>query len=82
MYYAYIVECKDGTLYSGATNNLERRLAQHNDSKRGARYTRSRRPVVLRYSEAFRTLGKALSREAAYKRMTRTEKLALCSKKR
>ncbi len=77
MYYAYILECNDHTLYSGVTNDLDRRIQEHNDGVRGARYTRSRRPVHLRYTEAFMTKGEALSREAGLKKLSRSEKLAL-----
>ncbi len=74
--YAYIVECADGTLYSGWTNDLEKRIAAHNAGQ-GARYTRSRRPVTLRYYEAFEGKNEALKRECALKKLSRAEKLAL-----
>ena len=74
--YAYIVECADGTLYSGWTNDLEKRIAAHNEGK-GARYTRSRRPVTLRYYEAFEEKNEAMRRECALKKLTRAEKMAL-----
>lgn len=77
MHFVYLLQCSDGSLYAGSTNDLERRLREHKGSKRGARYTKSRRPVVLRYSETYRTLAKARAREAEIKRMTRGEKLAL-----
>ena len=54
MNYTYILECKDGTYYTGWTNNLEKRLKDHNDGK-GAKYTKARRPVVLIYHEMFET---------------------------
>ena len=73
----YIIECRDGSLYAGATNDLLRRVKEHNGSKRGARYTKTRRPVVLRYFEKCRTLARARAREAEIKRMTRGEKLKL-----
>lgn len=76
-YFVYILECADKTLYIGSTNDLEKRLHAHNNLKSGARYTKSRRPVALKYSKMFRTLGKALSREAAIKKLTRKEKLEL-----
>jgi putative endonuclease len=72
----YILRCRDGSLYTGATNDLERRLARHADGS-GARYTRSRLPVRLVYDEPARDRGAALRREAALKRLTRVEKLAL-----
>ena len=77
MGYVYILECADGTLYIGSTTNLERRLHEHNTAKNGAHYTKIRRPVLLRYSEEFSTLGEARSREAALKRLTRAQKQAL-----
>lgn len=73
----YILECADGTLYVGSTNNLERRLIQHNTAKAGAHYTKIRRPVVLRYTEELPTLGAARSREAQIKKLRRDQKLAL-----
>lgn len=72
----YLLECADGTLYCGATNDLDRRLAAHNAGK-GARYTRGRAPVRLVWSEACTDRGAALRREHAVKRMTRTGKLML-----
>lgn len=76
-HYVYILECADGTLYVGATNDLEKRVKQHNESKQGAHYTKIRRPVVLRYSEKYKTLGEARTREAEIKRLPRAKKLAL-----
>ena len=73
----YILECADGTYYVGSTTDIERRLRQHNHTKAGARYTKNRRPVVLRYTEAIDTIGAARSREAALKRLTRLQKAAL-----
>jgi putative endonuclease len=77
MHHVYILKCADTTLYIGCTNDLDRRLKQHNGAKSGAHYTKIRRPVVLKYREAFRTLGKARAREAELKRLTRREKLDL-----
>ncbi len=76
-HFVYILECADETLYVGATNNLEKRLKQHNGAKAGAHYTKIRRPVTLTYSERFPTLAKARAREAEIKRLTRTQKLDL-----
>lgn len=78
MNYVYIVECKDGTYYTGWTNNLDKRLKDHNAGK-GAKYTRARRPVSLVYHEEFRTKEEAMRREYAMKRMTRNEKNKLIS---
>ncbi len=80
-YYIYILECKDKTLYTGSTNDLEKRVLAHNTSKTGAKYTKARRPVVLEYSEKFRTKSKALKRECAIKKLTREEKLILLNSK-
>ena len=74
--YTYILECADGTLYTGWTNDLEKRLAAHNAGQ-GAKYTRGRGPVRLRYYEVFADKEAALRREASLKRLSRTEKLAL-----
>ena len=77
MYFVYVLECADKTLYTGSTNDLEKRLTQHNGAKAGAHYTKIRRPVTLKYSERFRTFAKARAREAELKRLTRKEKLVL-----
>lgn len=78
-WYVYILRCADGTLYTGATNNPEKRLAAHN-SGQGAKYTRSRGPCVMVYREEAPDRGAALRREAAVKKLTRTEKLLLIEK--
>jgi putative endonuclease len=77
MHYVYILECKDTSLYTGSTNNLEKRLHQHNNLKSGAHYTKVRRPVVLRHSEAFETYAEARKREGEIKALTREEKIKL-----
>ncbi len=77
MHFVYILECADTSIYIGCTNDLERRVKQHNGSKSGAHYTKIRRPVVLKYSESFRTLGKARKREAEIKSWPRQKKIAL-----
>jgi putative endonuclease len=76
MNYTYILKCADGTLYTGWTNDLEKRLAAHNAGK-GARYTKSRLPVTLFYFEKFNTKEEAMRREWEIKHLTRAEKLAL-----
>lgn len=73
MNYTYIVQCKDGTFYTGWTNNLEKRIDAHN-SGNGAKYTKTRRPVTLVYYEAFETKQEAMQREYAIKQMKRSEK--------
>lgn len=76
----YILKCADKTLYVGCTNNLARRLHQHNRLKSGAHYTKIRRPVSLAYSETFQTLGEARRRESELKKLRREEKVALVKK--
>lgn len=75
-WFVYILRCGDGSLYTGCTNDLPRRLEAHR-SGRGAKYTRSRPPVTLAYREAAADRSAALRREAAIKRLTRRQKLAL-----
>jgi putative endonuclease len=82
MYFVYILQCADRTLYVGCTNDLARRLQQHNQTKQGARYTKTRRPVVLVYSERRRTRGNALRREHEIKSWRRAKKLALIAAKK
>jgi len=77
MYFVYILECADKSLYAGCTNNLGKRVEQHNNSKYGAHYTKIRRPVKLLYSEKFKTLGEARRREAGIKRLKKDKKLIL-----
>ena len=72
-YWVYILRCADGTLYTGYTNNVDRRCAVHN-SGRGAKYTRSRRPVTVVYRERCDDRSGALRREAAIKSLTRPQK--------
>lgn len=80
MNYTYIVECSDGTLYTGWTNNLEKRLEAHNAGK-GAKYTKTRRPVKLVYQEQFETKEEAMSREYYIKQLSRKEKMKLMKEK-
>lgn len=72
----YIVECRDGSFYTGITNDMSRRIQEHNDGT-ASRYTRSRRPVVLRYQEQMAERSQALVRECAVKLLTRKEKEVL-----
>lgn len=74
----YILECKDGTLYTGSTDRLEHRLQMHRSGK-GAKYTRGRGPLRLRYLENCDDRSHALRRECAIKALTRGEKLSLCA---
>ncbi|HLD61168.1 MAG TPA: GIY-YIG nuclease family protein [Patescibacteria group bacterium] len=79
-YTVYILQCSDKTLYTGCTNNIVKRVREHNAGKAGAKYTRARRPVRLVYSEVFRTLARGRRREAEIKRMKREEKVKLVQK--
>lgn len=72
----YVLRCRDGSLYTGITNDLTRRLAAHR-AGRASRYTRARRPLRLAYREGQPDRSAALRREAAIKRLTRAQKLAL-----
>lgn len=76
MNYTYILKCADGTLYTGWTNDIEKRIREHN-AGRGAKYTRSRTPVELVYYEIFETKQEAMKREYAIKHMRRAKKEAL-----
>lgn len=76
MWTIYILECGDGTLYTGITDDLQRRLKAHSEGK-GAKYTRGRGPLTLRYREEAADKGTALKREYAIKQMHRREKLAM-----
>lgn len=76
-YYTYIVRCADGTLYTGWTADIKKRLAAHNAGK-GAKYTKSRRPVQLVWSQAFSTKHEAMHWEWQIKQWSRAEKEALC----
>lgn len=75
-YWVYVLQCGDGTLYTGSTNDPARRLAAHQSGK-GAKYTRSHLPVKLVYLEELADKSTALRREATIKKMSRTEKLSL-----
>lgn len=76
-YYTYILRCNDNTLYTGYTNNLDKRLFNHNNLPSASKYTKARRPVKLVYSETFETKSDALKREVVIKKLTRSEKLNL-----
>lgn len=80
MFFVYILECADKSFYVGCTNNLERRIGQHNNSKWGAHYTKIRRPVTLKYSESFQTLKEARLRETEIKGWRRAKKIELVKK--
>jgi len=78
MYYFYILRCSDNSLYCGQTNNLSRRINEHNSSKsKSAKYIRGKKPVELVYSERYQTLQEAMKREIQIKKWTRKNKEAL-----
>lgn len=79
MYYVYILKCSDNTLYTGITTNVERRLNEHNTSKKGSKYTRARRPVSICYVEICENKSAASKRECEIKKLTRNQKLDLIS---
>jgi putative endonuclease len=76
-YFVYILECADKTLYTGITTDLKRRVAEHNDSKLGAKYTSARRPVKLVFSKKFKNRSLASKAEAQIKKLKKSEKLKL-----
>lgn len=78
-YFVYIVKCVDGTLYTGIATDVAKRIVEHNASPRGAKYTRSRRPVTLLYSEEFPDRATASAAEYQIKKMPRAEKIRLTS---
>ena len=77
MWQVYIVECIDKSLYCGITKDIVRRIYQHNNTKQGAKYTRSRRPVVLLWNRKISTRSQASSLEAAIKKLSRKKKLEI-----
>jgi putative endonuclease len=79
-YTVYILQCADTTLYTGCTNNFEKRLQEHNGGTKGAKYTRARRPVKVVYKQEVATLSEGRKREAEIKRMTREQKFELLKK--
>ena len=78
-WYLYIVRCCDDTLYTGITTDIKRRLHEHNATRKGAKYTRSRRPVELVYSEHHSDRSSASIAESRFKRLSRKEKLSIIS---
>lgn len=78
IYYTYIVECSDGSLYTGIAINLEKRIKEHNGQlKGGAKYTRGKGPVILKHFEKYNTRSQALKREAEIKKMQTSKKVSL-----
>ncbi|MES9845114.1 MAG: GIY-YIG nuclease family protein [Candidatus Sedimenticola sp. PURPLELP] len=78
-WYVYILQCRDDSLYTGVTTDLERRVQEHNESPKGAKYTRARRPVELVYAEAWDSRSLACQRESEIKQLSRPEKISLIS---
>lgn len=79
-WYVYIVLCIDNTLYTGVTNNINKRVREHNTSKRGAKYTKTRRPVRLVYLELFDSRSEAQRREYKIKQLSKQDKNKLIQK--
>jgi putative endonuclease len=79
-WYVYIVKCSDESLYTGITVDVNRRIEEHNNSTKGAKYTRSKRPVHLVYSETQADRSSASKRESAIKKLSRKDKLLLILK--
>ena len=79
-WWVYLVSCSDGSLYTGITTNVERRISEHNTSKKGAKYTRNKRPVRLVYSEVQSDRSTASKREYFIKKLSREEKIKLIKK--
>jgi len=80
-YYVYILRCSDDTLYTGITTDIQRRVKEHNNSQKAAKYTKVRRPVILVYEETYEDRSSASKREYAIKQLTREEKLLLIKDK-
>ncbi|MFH2136725.1 MAG: GIY-YIG nuclease family protein [Patescibacteria group bacterium] len=77
MYYLYILECSDKSLYTGITTNLARRVGEHNSGRLGAKYTNARRPVKLVYSKGYKNRSTASKEESRIKKLSRVQKLKL-----
>ncbi len=77
MWFLYVLECSDGSLYTGVTTNIQRRLNEHNTSDRGAKYTKTRRPVKLVWHKEYPTRSEAQSEECRFKKLTRKNKLKI-----
>jgi putative endonuclease len=77
MYYVYLLECSDSSYYCGITTDIQRRIVEHNTSKKGAKYTRSRRPVKLIWSKIVQNRSEATKLEIQIKKLSKKEKIAL-----
>ena len=78
-WFLYVLQCSDGTYYTGVTTNVDRRLTEHNTSKRGSKYTKSRRPVKLIYSLEYENRSSAQKAEHKFKNLTRKQKQKIIS---
>ncbi len=76
-WYLYVVQCSDGTLYTGVTTDIDRRINEHNTSSRGAKYTKARRPVKLVYKRRYANRSEAQSAEYQFKKLLRGQKLEI-----
>lgn len=74
MWYLYVVQCCDGTLYTGVTTSLSRRIKEHNSSNKGAKYTKTRRPVTLVWKQEYRNRSEAQAAEHKFKKLPRIQK--------
>ncbi len=77
MWHVYLLRCNDGSLYCGIASDLERRLKEHNNSKKGAKYTRSRRPVTMVWNKKVLNRSVASKEELRIKKLSKTQKLAM-----
>ncbi|MBU1122044.1 MAG: GIY-YIG nuclease family protein [Candidatus Omnitrophica bacterium] len=80
-FFVYVVECKNGTYYTGYTNDLDRRIVEHNDTKRGAKYLRGKGPVELVWCKEYKYFKKAVQKEREIKKLRRYQKEALINEK-
>ncbi|UCN01081.1 GIY-YIG nuclease family protein [Sulfurimonas sp. SWIR-19] len=81
VYYVYILQCSDNSLYTGITTDLKRRISEHNHSEKGAKYTKIRRPVRLVYNEEHTNRSSASKREYEIKKLSRSEKLKIIKRR-
>ena len=82
MWYLYVVKCNDGTLYTGVTTDINRRVREHNGSKRGAKYTKTRRPVELVWSKQYKNRSEAQSAEYNFKKLFHKQKWEIINENR
>ena len=82
IWYLYVVQCSDNTLYTGITTDISRRIHEHNETSKGAKYTRSRRPVEEVYREMHENRSEASKAEACFKKLTRKKKLSIINESR